>query len=83
MAARAHANWVRQASTELPGRLEAIACDARLLSRDRRAILKALRDEMDGTPEGRAAARTIDAFLAARDARPDAGDGCPIANGGR
>ena len=77
MAARAHANWLRQATAELPSHLQSIACDERLLPAERRAILRALRDEMDTTPEGHAAARTIDAFLASRDERPDAGDACP------
>ena len=76
MAVAAHADWVRRATAELPARLEEIACDQRRSRAERRAILRALRDEMNGSPEGRAAAARISALLDARFERPDAGDGC-------
>ena len=52
-----------RASNELPGRLQAIACDARLTHKERRAIIAALGAEMDRTaPEGQSAATSITAF---------------------
>jgi hypothetical protein len=64
MAARLHASNISRASDELPGRLEAIACDARLTYRERRAIITALSAEMDtNTPEGASARKSITAFL--------------------
>lgn len=78
MAARAHAVWVRQASANLPARLDTIACDTRMSVAERRAILEALADEMDATPAGRDAAARIDAFLTARfGSPPDASAVCP------
>jgi hypothetical protein len=72
MAAKTHAENIRDALLELPARMASIACDDRLSLRDRRAILEALRTELDtGTPAGRVAAGRIDAFLAARFGRPD------------
>jgi hypothetical protein len=71
MAVKTHARNIRRASAELPRRLQALACDARLTPRERRAILVALRKEMDtATPEGATAATTIDTFVK----RYDAGD---------
>ena len=56
---------MRRAKTELPARLEAIACDASRSVRERRATIEALRDEMAGdTPAARDAAATITRFLA-------------------
>ena len=53
MAVKAHARDIRRANAELPGRLQAIACDDRLSYRERRAILVALGREMDRTtPDG-------------------------------
>ena len=66
MAAAAHAFWIRRAAAELPARLEAIACAGNRPAAERRAILEALRAEMDGGPDGRAAAERIGAFLEAR-----------------
>src|SRR5215831_119758 len=69
MAARMHATNIRRASDELPGRLQAIACDDRLTHKERRAIIAALATEMDqATPEGRAAAISINRFLGQFDA---------------
>jgi hypothetical protein len=76
MAVAAHAGWVRRATTELPGHLDEIACDERRTRSERRAILRALRDEMNASPEGRAAAATISAFLETRFEHPDADSGC-------
>ena len=72
MGAKTHAENIRDAITELPARLASIACDERLSPRDRRAILEALRAELDtGTPAGRIAAGRIETFLAARFGRPE------------
>ena len=69
MAARTHAANIRRASDELPGRLQAIACDDRLTHRERRAIIAALAAEMDrATPEGRSAVTSINGFLTRFDA---------------
>jgi len=69
MAVKTHADYVKRASAELPGRLAFIACDPRLTSRERRAILVALAREMDtATPEGTAAAARIKAFVGRYDA---------------
>jgi hypothetical protein len=76
MAVSAHADWIRRATAELPARLEEIACDERRSRGERRAILRALRDEMNGSPEGRAAAAAISERLDRFDS-PDAGEGCP------
>jgi hypothetical protein len=71
MAAKTHAENIRDALTELPARLVSIACDERLSPRDRRAILEALRAELDtGTPAGRIAAGRIETFLAVRFGQP-------------
>jgi hypothetical protein len=72
MAAKAHADNIRRAASELPARLQAIACDAQLSRPDRQAILGALRDEMNTSAEGRDAAARISDFMA-RFNRPDAG----------
>jgi hypothetical protein len=66
MAVAAHAFWIRRATAELPARLEVIACGGDRSPAERRAILEALRAEMDGSPEGRAAAARIAAFIEAR-----------------
>ncbi len=72
MGAKTHAENIRDAITELPARLVSIACDERLSPRDRRAMLEALRDELDtGTPAGRLATGRIETFLAARFGRPE------------
>jgi len=72
MGAKTHAENIRDAIIELPARLASIACDERLSPRDRRAILEALRAELDtGTPAGRIAAGRIEAFLAARFGKPE------------
>ena len=71
MAAKMHAERIRRASAELPSRLLSIACDERLSPRDRRAILEALRAEIDTSiPQGRKAAEEIDAFVASKFGRP-------------
>ena len=72
MGAKTHAENIRDAITELPARLVSIACDDRLSPRDRRAILEALRAELDtGTPAGRIAAGRIETFLAVRFGQPE------------
>jgi hypothetical protein len=64
MAAKAHARNIGRENAELPGRLQAIACDDRLTHKERRGIIAALSAEMDiTTPEGANATKTIGAFL--------------------
>jgi hypothetical protein len=83
MAVKMHAASIRRATAALPGVLDAIAGDDRRSPKERRAILEALRDEMDpATPAGRAAAEAIARLIAARftDDSPDGGappDGPP------
>jgi hypothetical protein len=77
LAARALAENIRRASSELPATLEAIACDETRSVRDRRATIEALRDEIAGdTPAARAAVATIEAFLAGRFEGRDGGVSC-------
>ena len=64
MAVRTHARNIRRALADLPRLLSGIGCDARLTHKERREILAALAGEMDaGTPEGKDAAASINAFL--------------------
>ena len=64
MAGRAHAEDVARSRADLPRRLEEIACDDGLSVADRRAVIEALRAELDvATPEGRAQAEHIRLFL--------------------
>lgn len=63
MAATVHAQNVRQAMAELPARLDAVACDPRLSTVQKRATLIALRDEMNTSAEGREAGERISSFL--------------------
>ena len=81
MAVKTHAANIRRAAAELPGRLAAIACDERLALDERRAILEALRGEMDpATPAGRAAAEVIGRFISSGLGQPDGGSpDCPPA----
>jgi len=67
MAAKAHADNIRRAASELPARLHAIACDPELSAAEKRAVLAALRDEMNTSPEGRDAAARVGDFLARLD----------------
>ena len=77
MAARAQADDLRASASELPARLGTIACDERLSAAERRAIIEALRAELDdSTPEGRATDTRISRFLADFD-RSDGGLPCP------
>jgi len=77
MAARAHADDLRNSVTGLPAALDAIACDGRLTISERRAVIEALGREMDAsTSEGRAAQTEIARFLA-RFLRPDGASPCP------
>jgi hypothetical protein len=77
LAAHAHAEDVRRSLGDLPVRLTAIACDGERSLAERRALLEALREEMDtGSAEAREAGTTIAHFLAALD-RADGGVACP------
>ncbi len=75
LGARAHADDLRRSIVDLPRYVQTIACDPTRSLAERRALLAALRTELDAaTPEGRAAAAVIDRRLA------DASDGrlvCP------
>jgi len=78
MAGHAHAEDVARSGAELPGHLRAIACeDSRSLA-ERRAIIQALRAELDlATPEGRAQADRIRLFLEAWDRTDGGTPSCP------
>ena len=77
LAARAHARDLARSSGELPARLAAIACNADLGPAERRAIIQALRAEVDtGTAGGRAQVEQISRFLADLD-RDAGGARCP------
>jgi hypothetical protein len=77
LAARALGENIRSALGGLPARLEEIACDPRRSVRERRAIVEALRQEIEGdTPAARAAVATITRFLDARFAVGDRGVRC-------
>lgn len=78
LAGRAFAEGIRSAAAELPERLESIACDARRTVRERRAIIAALRQEIDGdTAAAREAAATIARFVETRFDGADGGVSCP------
>jgi hypothetical protein len=78
MAAHAHAQDLAQSRADLPGRLRSIACDPELRPSERRAIIAALRAELDdGTPGARAQAGEIGRFLDELDGR-DGGTPCPL-----
>jgi hypothetical protein len=65
LGARAHADDLRRSMVDLPKYVQAIACDPTRSLAERRALLAALRTELDGTTsEGRAAASVIDRRLA-------------------
>jgi hypothetical protein len=75
MAVRSLAASVRRASAELDATLVAVGCDEGRSRAERRAILKALRAELNGdTPAARAAVAKIDRFVDTHfDAPPDGG----------
>ncbi len=78
MAARAHADDLRNSVTGLSEQLGAISCDGRLTIAERRAIIEALRAELDtSTSEGRAAEAELAHFLA-RFHQPDGGSPCTV-----
>jgi hypothetical protein len=79
LSARFMADTIRREAAALPARLEAIACDGRLTVRERRALIEALRQEMDGdTPAARSAVAVITRFLETLDAgEADGGARCP------
>jgi hypothetical protein len=77
LAARAHADDLRDSAAELPSRLQTIRCDDRMSLADRRAILLGLRSELEAaSPEGRTAAARIDAALEDLDS-PGGAASCP------
>jgi hypothetical protein len=77
LAARAHADDLRDSTAALPGRLAAIRCDDRLTRAQRRGTLVWLRAELEpSTPEGRQAATLVDRALADLDAG-EAAPPCP------
>jgi hypothetical protein len=78
MAVRAHAENLRMAHIQLPDTLRAIACDEGRTVAERKAILEALRDEMDTSSEqGKTSAVQIGAFLARWQEHRDGGTVCP------
>jgi len=78
MAGRAHAEDVARSGADLPRHLEDIACDDTLSRVDRRAILEALRAELDvSTPEGRAQGDRIRRFLEDWDREDGGARACP------
>jgi hypothetical protein len=78
MAARAHADDLRESAAALPDHLQAIACDEGLSIAERRDIIEALRAELDtSTPEARATGTQIGRFLSDID-RLDGGSPCPV-----
>ena len=77
MAGRVHAEDINASTASLPVLLRTIACDERLRPAERRAIILALRDELDlDTPEARALRDQIRRFVDALEA-PDAGAAAP------
>ena len=76
MAARAHAEDLQRSITDLPSRLREIACDDRLTSSERRAVLEALLVEMDGSQDVERSVSLIRDLLQSL-AHPDAGTTCP------
>jgi hypothetical protein len=77
MAARAHAENIKQSGAALPALLETIACDDGMSRGERREILVALRAELDvDTPEARAYRDRIQRFLQSFD-HADGGGRCP------
>ncbi|HET6148979.1 MAG TPA: hypothetical protein VFH68_15685 [Polyangia bacterium] len=78
MAARAHAEDLSRSRADLPALLRSIACDDRLRPGERRAIIEALRAELDlATPASHAPAEEIRRFLDELD-RHDGGARCPV-----
>ena len=78
MAARAHAGDLRASESRLPAQLAEIACDDRLSTFEKRAIVEGLRAELDtSTAEGRATDARIGRFLVEFDGW-DGGTRCPI-----
>jgi hypothetical protein len=73
MAATTHAERIQQTVAELPSRLLSIGCDERLSLRDRRAILEALRAELDTGMKGGARGRRTDRHLHRHDIRTTGG----------
>lgn len=64
LAARGHADELRRSIADLPERLTTIACDDRLTLAERRAILQALRTELDtSSAAGHEAQEIIGRFL--------------------
>ena len=77
LAARALGENIRSALGGLPARLEEIVCDPQRSVRERRAIVEALRQEIDGdTPAAREAVATITRFLETRFEAGDRGVRC-------
>jgi hypothetical protein len=78
LAAHAVAADVRREAAALSPRLQSIACDAGRSVAERRAVLEALRKEMDGdTDAAREAVETIRRFLVERFDAADGGARCP------
>lgn len=78
MAGHAHSEDIARSGAELPGHLREIACDESRSVADRRAIVQALRAELDvATSEGRAQAERIRLFLEAWGRTDGGAASCP------
>jgi hypothetical protein len=77
MAGHAHAEDVQSSVAELPRRLDTIICDDRLTLSERRAIIEALRAELDSSSEAIHSADEIKRALRKLDTGADAGTVCP------
>ncbi|HXI60132.1 MAG TPA: hypothetical protein VNO55_28910 [Polyangia bacterium] len=79
MAGRSHAEDVQRSVAELPRQLDMIICDDRLTLSERRAIIEALRAELDSSSEAIQSADEIKRALGKLDAsvKADAGAVCP------
>ncbi len=78
MAVKKHAANVRRAAAELPAMAASIACDDRLSRTDRRAILNALRADLDlATADGRSGAQVIADVISRYLDANDSGVACP------
>jgi hypothetical protein len=76
MATKAHAEDLQLSAAEVPARLQQIACDSSLTLSEKKALLEALRAELDSGPDAQRSADLIRATLQSL-AQPDGGVVCP------
>jgi hypothetical protein len=77
MAARAHAEDLQHSAAELPAHLQQIVCDGGLGLGEKRAVLEALRSELDSGTDAAQSDQLIRGALQTLE-RPDAGGACPL-----